>query len=91
MPSAKIVLMSSDITKDISSSFKLYADDPLIYRHIDSDNDCKLPQRDLSLKTGHTNGMCFSPSKCEFLRIINNKDIINFQYSIQIKEVQQAK
>ena len=48
----------------------------------------------LSLKTEHTSGMCFSSSKCEFLRIINNKDIINFQYLIQnsqIKEVQQAK
>ena len=35
-----------------------------------------------------------SGHKCEFLRITNNKGIINFQYSIknsQIKEVQQAK
>ena len=35
--------------------------------------------------------MCF---KCEFLRITNNKDIIDFYYSIQnsqIREVQQAK
>ena len=37
----------NDITKDISSSIKLYADDALIYRCIDSDDDCKLLQRDL--------------------------------------------
>ena len=42
----------------------------------------------------HKWNMCFSPSKCEFLRITNNKDVIYSQYSIQnsqIREVQQAK
>ena len=86
----------NDITKNISSSIKLYADDVLIYRRIDSDDDCRLLQRDLLIleNWAHKWNMCFSPSKCEFLRITNNKDIINFQYSIlnsQIKEVQQAK
>ena len=38
--------------------------------------------------------MCFNPTKCEFLRVTNKKNIINFQYFIQsnnIQEVQQAK
>ena len=42
----------------------------------------------------HKWNMCFSPSKCKFLKVTNNKDIIDFQYSIlnsQIREVQQAK
>jgi len=86
----------NDIVKNISSSIKLYADDVLIYRRINSDEDCKLLQRDLIIleNWAHKWNMCFSPSKCEFLRITNNKDIINFQYHIQnsqIKEVQQAK
>ena len=86
----------NDITKDISSSIKLYADDVLIYRCIDSDDDCKILQRDLLIleNWAHKWNMCFSPSKCEFLKITNNKDIVKFQYSIlnsQIREVQQAK
>ena len=38
--------------------------------------------------------MFFNPTKCEFLRVTNKKNIINFQYFIQnisIQEVQQAK
>jgi len=35
------------ITKDLSSSIKLYADDVLIYRCINSDDDCRILQRDL--------------------------------------------
>ena len=38
--------------------------------------------------------MYFNPTKCEFLRVINKKNIINFRYFIQstnIQEVQQAK
>ena len=38
--------------------------------------------------------MFFSPTKCEFLRVTNKKNIINFQYFIQntsFQEVQQAK
>ena len=36
----------------------------------------------------------FNPTNCEFLRVTNKKNIINFQYFIQntnIQEVQQAK
>ena len=38
--------------------------------------------------------MCFNPTKCEFLRLTNKRDIIKFQYSIQgnnIQEVHQVK
>jgi len=66
----------NDITKDISSTIKLYADDVLIYRRIISIDDCKVLQRDLFTleKWADKWNMCFSPTKCEFLRITNNRN-----------------
>jgi len=86
----------NDITKDISSTIKLYADDVLIYRRIISIDDCKVLQRDLVTLENLADkwNMYLSPTKCEFLRITNNKNSIDFIYSIQntqITEVQQAK
>jgi len=47
----------NDITKDIS---KLFADDVLIYRCIDSDDDCRILQRDLLIfeNWAHKWNMC---------------------------------
>jgi len=86
----------NDITKNISSSIKLYADDVLIYRSIDTKADCLLLQKDLiTLENwAHKWNMCFSPLKCEFLKITNNRDVILFNYFIQnteIREVQETK
>ena len=74
----------------------IYADDFLIYRPIDRKEDCLLLQKDLvTLENwAYKWNMCFSPPKCESLRITNKKDVIHFQYliqSIEICEVQQAK
>ena len=38
----------SDITTSVNGTIKLYADDVLIYRVIDSENDCHLLQNDLN-------------------------------------------
>ena len=86
----------NDITKDISSNIKLYADDVLIYNIINSKEDCVKLQKDLDILNdwAMTWKMFFNPTKCEFLRVMNEKNIINFQYFIQntnIQEVQQAK
>jgi len=83
----------NDITSNISSSIKLYADDVLIYRYVNTKEDVAILQRDLE-NWAHKWNMFFSPPKCEFLRIINRKDIIHSQYTIQnieIWEVQQSK
>ena len=86
----------NDITKDISSKIKLYADDVLIYNIINSEEDCIKLQNDLNTLNAWavTWKMYFNPTKCEFLRVTNKKNIIKFQYFIQnniIQEVQQAK
>ena len=86
----------NNITQDISCKIKLYADDVLIYNTIASEVDCRNLQRDLNhlQDWAMTWKMCFNPSKCEFLRLTNKKNIIKFQYSIQgnnIQEVHQVK
>ena len=86
----------NDITCGASSSIKLYADDILIYRIINTEDDCKMLQRDLDLlqSWAHKWNMSFNSMKCEFLRITNKQNKIFFSYSIQdtlIKEVTRAK
>ena len=86
----------NDITSCVSSSIKLYADDILIYRVVNTEDDCKMLQRDLDALQcwAHKWTMFFNPGKCEFLRITNKQSRILFQYTIQstlIREVTQAK
>ena len=86
----------NDITTNIYSKIKLYADDVLIYRTINSVADCRNLQDDLNTLQDWalTWQMHFNSSKCEFIRVTNRKKIIEFQYSIQgdiIREVQNAK
>ena len=86
----------NDITRDVSCKIKLYADDVLIYNTIASEVDCRNLQRDLNLLQDWaiTWKMCFNPTKCEFLRLTNKRNIIKFQYFIQgnnIQEVHQVK
>lgn len=86
----------NDITINISSKIKLYADDVLIYNTINSKADCRNLQNDLNTLQNWalTWQMHFNLSKCEFLRVTNRKKIIEFQYCIQgdiIQEVQNAR
>ena len=82
----------NDITYGVSSLIQLYADDILIYRIINTEDDCKMLQRDLNLLQcwAHKWNMSFNSMKCEFLRITNKQNKNSFTYSIQdtlIKEV----
>ena len=86
----------NDITSNISSSIRLYADDVLIYRCVNTKEDVAILQKDLHIleNWAYKWNMFFSPPKCEFLRITNRKDIIHSKYTIQnieIQEVQHAK
>ena len=86
----------NDITTNISSKLKLYADDVLIYNTINSEADCTNLQSGLNTLQDWalTWQMHFNSSKCEFLRVTNRKKIIEFQYCIQgdiIREVQNAR
>ena len=66
----------NDITSDVSSSIKLYADDVLIYRIINTEDDCEILQRDLdSLQSwAYKWNMSFNPVKCELIKITDRAE-----------------
>ena len=65
----------NDLPKNIVSSVKLYADDVLIYRTINSEQDHMILQEDLNMlqKWADTWLMTFNPTKCEFIRVSHKK------------------
>ena len=66
-----LVYICNDLPKDIVSSVKLYADDVLIYRTINSEQDHMILQQDLNMlqKWADTWLMTFNPTKCEFIHV----------------------
>jgi len=65
----------NDISQNIISSVKLYADHILIYRPIFTNEDCRILQNDLDHLQSWANKwkMCFNPKKCELIQISNIK------------------
>jgi hypothetical protein len=92
------LLYINDMPDVVSSSqTRLFADDALVYRIIDQQQDSAKLQKDLDAlqKWEHKWKMEFNPDKCEVLRIsMKRKNIIDANYNIhgqQLKIVNQAK
>ena len=68
----------------VNSSIRLFADDALLYRIINSPSDAAMLQDDLaSLESWEaTCQMAFNPSKCEVLRVTNKKKLVDALYTI---------
>ena len=86
----------NDLPQGISASVKLYADDVLLYKIIESTNDSESLQCDLNLLSDWANKwqMEFNPSKCEHLQVSLKRSCSPTQYYIQgelIKKVAQTK
>jgi len=80
----------------INSTIKLYADNVLIYRIIDSENDYLALQNDIDKLEQWADvwSMKFNPDKCVHLKITNTKTSLNHNYTIynhQLREVTSAK
>ena len=68
-----------------SSDARLFADDCLLYRHVNSQNDSDLLQKDLSAleKWEEEWQMSFHPQKCTVIRIATNqRHVIPTQYTL---------
>ena len=88
----------NDIQTNLSpgTHLRLFADDSLIYRKINTPNDQHILQRDLNaLQTWETNKkMVFHPDKCQVLHITLKKYTNNYTYTIhntKLKPTQTAK
>jgi len=73
----------------IHSTIRLYADDVLIYRTIDSENDRLTLQNDINRLENWAN-LWSNPNKCVHLRITNKKSFLNHNYTIHNQQLQQV-
>ena len=87
----------NDLPNQVSSNVRLFADDCLIYRYINTTHDADTLQEDIDkLQTWEADWLMeFNPDKCEIIRITNGKKKkIVTNYSIhehQLKGVKGAK
>ena len=74
----------NDITSDLTSQMKLFADDALLFRPIKSEKDCKSLQKDLDTLEIWSKRwkMTFNISKCHVLRMTGKKASITQNYKL---------
>lgn len=82
----------NDIPLNVKSKIKLYADDILLYRTINSVADCTLLQNDIDslTKWSSTWQLPFNLNKCEFLRVTNKFFPITTTYYMDAKSIKQV-
>ena len=74
----------NDIPGIVSSTVRLYADDVLLYRVVNSTEDCNRLQHDLNAlyKWAETWKMLFNTTKCYYVRFTNKHQIVQHTYHI---------
>ena len=87
------LLYINDLPEQVSSSTRLFADDCMLYREINSTADAKKLQRDLDALQRWENTwlMSFNPSKCSVLRFCPSRTSVNYSYYIHDSLLQQCK
>ena len=76
----------NDILDNISSDIRLFADDCVCYRVIDSTEDCKILQNDIDKLGSWARkwGMRFQPIKCNMMKLTRKKKHhIDFEYQLE--------
>ena len=82
----------NDIPGTVSSTVRLYADDIMLYRGVNSAEDCDRLQHDLNIlhKWATTWRMSFNVTKCYYARFTNKQHIINYTYHIHNHELEEC-
>ena len=78
------LLFIGDIYDNVDSTLWLFADDALLYRTINSTNDCAILQNDIEMLTywAETWQMQFNVTKCHKLRLSRKKESVLTDYFI---------
>ena len=86
------LLYINDLPGQVSSTTRLFADDCMLYREINSTADTKILQKDLDALQQWENTwlMSFNPSKCSVLRSCPSRSPINSSYSIHNTTLQRS-
>ena len=89
------IIYINDISSNITSTVKIYADDTKIYRTVNEPEDTSALQLDLNRLSDWAIKwqLCFNPEKCEVMRVTHNRDRTKPTYSLgaQLKSVESAK
>ena len=82
-------LFINDLLDRVTSRTRLFADDCLAYRHIQTLEDCLQLQCDLDslAQWESTWGMPFHPDKCNVLRVTKRRTPISFSYKFNGQEL----
>ena len=83
----------NDISDGLESTIRLFADDTIIYRCIESQNDVTTLQEDLHKLENWENKwlMSFNTSKCQHLPITNKRNPIKSDYSLHNQRLETVK
>jgi hypothetical protein len=86
------LLYVNDIGENTSCTTRLFADDALVYRKIQSKDDTNSLQTDLNTMVdwSHRWQMSFNPKKCSLLRVTKKQKIIQHTYSMMGTELNQS-
>ncbi len=78
------LLYINDITRNISSEIRLFADDCILYRRISSLDDCVALQHDIDtlFAWSKTWRMHFNPSKCQIMSVTRQRKKLPFVYKL---------
>ena len=83
------LLFINDLPDCVTSRTRLFADDCIVYRNIQTPEDCGKLQRDLvSLAQWESKwGMSFHPDKCNVLRVTKKRTPFNSTYKLKGQEL----
>ena len=75
----------NDISKDVSSDIRLFADDCVCYREVKDQKDCEALQKDIDTLGEWADkwGMRFQPIKCNMMTLSRKRTRTEFKYKLK--------
>ena len=83
----------NDLPDNIRSKVCLFADDTILFKHIHSESDCEILQKDLDIlkNWGEKWLMEFNVTKCHVMSITNKKTPFKFDYHLHNQKLEKVK